>query len=231
MALKRLTIVIVALALLAPMAANVSASGNGASLTAAGARYLANSSVVQEATGLDATELLNALQDGSSVTQLIEANEADVDEAIASLVEEATAEINVSKDAAISRLPEAISQQLDRNWHWRFKGLSPVFVSIFRQANLSQATSGSDNTDRQETPAAGASLLALVEANGGDVEGLVADLVEEATMQINTFATVQIDALEDVFREQFSATYSDRRSRRWPFRWPRLPLPNTPNTP
>lgn len=225
MSLKRLSVFTVALALLAVVAATVSASDSGKFLGAAEGRYLAQSSIVQEATGMDASAIMRALQDGSSVAQLIEANAADIDVVIASLIDETTERINESKDAAIARLPEAINQQLDRRWHWRHRGPSPVFVSIFRRGEYPIETDKAEDGEVQETADEGASLLELIEANGGDVDGLMSDLVAEATAQIEDFAAAQIDGLEEYFKEQLNANFADGWRRRWRFRWPRLLLP------
>ena len=113
MSLKRLTVFTAVLALMVVVAASVSASDSGTFLSAGAGRYLAQSSVVQEATGLDASEITSALQDGSSVAELIEANAADIDAVIASLVDEATEQINVSKDAAISRPRRSANSWID----------------------------------------------------------------------------------------------------------------------
>lgn len=226
---KRLTVFTAVLMLLSLVAASVSASDSGRSLNAPAGRYLAQSSVVQEASGLDASAIMSALQDGSSVAQLIAANDADIDAVIASLVEEASAQINESKDGAISQLPDVINQQLDRRWHWRHQSRSPVFISMFHRGAFPIASAEAGEGETQESLDEGASLLDLIEANGGDVDGLMADLVTEATAQIEAFAAAQIDGLDEYFREQLDATSADSWRRRWRFRWPRLPRLPLPN--
>ena len=226
MSVKRFSVFIVVLLLVAPIAMSVSASTREAPLNSVVVRYLARSGIVQEATGLDASGIMSALHDGSSVAQLIEANDVDIESVITSLVGEATEQINELKDAAISRLPEAISQQLDRRWHWRHQGRSPVFMSVFRKGEFPIETEEAGDGEVKEPAEEGTNLLALIEANGGDIDGLMADLFAEATTQINDFAAARIDGLEESLREQLNATYADHWRRRWRFGWPRLPFLN-----
>jgi len=60
--------------------------------------------IILEATGLTSQELRTALQDGSTIAELIEANGGDVDSVIADLVELATAHINTHVEEG--RLPQ-----------------------------------------------------------------------------------------------------------------------------
>ena len=185
------------------------------------------SEVIQEATGLDESGITQALGEGSSLAQLIEANGGDVEATAAALAVEAAAQINAAKEAAITRLPLWISQQLDRSWHWGLRGHAPFFGTTYRGSVGAAQDEAASATPMPETSTTGVSLLTLIEANGGDVDGLIADLVAHATEQINNAAAAQIEALESTVMEQLNATYPDHwRRRRGRFSWPPRILPS-----
>ena len=171
------------LVLLLTLVAAVSADDNG--LTVSG--------ILQEATGLDESGMMQALMEGASLAQLIEANSGDVEATAAALAVEAAAQINQAKEVAIARLSLMIEQQLDRSWRWGLRGHAPFFGTTYHKSLGGEKPETPDATDTEETSATGVNLLTLIAANGGDVDGLVADLVAHATEQINASAAAQIE--------------------------------------
>ena len=82
---------------------------------------------VTAATGLDKAALNAALLEGSTIADLIEANDGDVEVTVSTLVEQATEEINEAASARILNYEEAVNEAFDadfsdslRRWRkWR----------------------------------------------------------------------------------------------------------------
>lgn len=97
MNIKRISIFTVVLAIMAMFAGMVvSAAGPGGGRGGRG--FGGNSEIITEATGLTQEEIRDAVQAGSTVAELIEANGGDVDSVVAELVAEATTHINEKVD-------------------------------------------------------------------------------------------------------------------------------------
>ena len=73
-------------------------------------------SVILDATGLDESGLRAALWDGSSIAQLIEANDGDVAEVTASLTAQATEQISERTAARLERVGEFVDEALQRDF-------------------------------------------------------------------------------------------------------------------
>ncbi len=78
-------------------------------------------SIVLEATGLDARELRSALMEGSSIAQLIEANEGDVAQVVDALTTQATDEINTATSARLERVEGVVSEAMERDFSGVFE--------------------------------------------------------------------------------------------------------------
>lgn len=126
MARKRFTLFTLVFAMMAMLAvAAVSAQDD---TTVNGKRggsrgFGGHSTIILEATGLTSAELRTALQDGSTIADLIVANDGDVDSVIADLVSEATTQITdrveagritqEQADTALATLEDNITARLD----------------------------------------------------------------------------------------------------------------------
>ncbi|MCY4466238.1 MAG: hypothetical protein OXE46_11950 [Chloroflexi bacterium] len=81
-------------------------------------------SMILEATSLDADELRSALMAGSSIAQLIEANEGDVAQLVDALVTQATDNINEATSARLERVDSVVSDALERDFSGVFERMS-----------------------------------------------------------------------------------------------------------
>ncbi|MDE2852755.1 MAG: hypothetical protein OXN88_01150 [Chloroflexota bacterium] len=82
---------------------------------------------ITQATGLNARELNRALLEGSTIADLIQANDGDVSAVLSTLVQQATDGINEAAAARIARYEDAVTEAFEadfsdssRRWrHWR----------------------------------------------------------------------------------------------------------------
>ena len=77
--------------------------------------------MVLEAAGLDRADLRSALADGSTIAELIEANDGDVDEVAASLVAHATEQINEATATRSERVSEIVDEAMQRDFSDMFE--------------------------------------------------------------------------------------------------------------
>ena len=77
--------------------------------------------MVLEAAGLDRADLRSALADGATIAELIEANDGDVDEVAASLVSQATDQINEATAARSERVSEVVDEAMQRDFSDMFE--------------------------------------------------------------------------------------------------------------
>ncbi len=73
-------------------------------------------SVILEATGLDEAALRSALAEGSSIAQLIEANDGDIGAVTATLTEQATERINEISAARLERVGAMVDEAMQRDF-------------------------------------------------------------------------------------------------------------------
>lgn len=119
---KRFTMIAMVLAVMALFAGMV-VSAQDEDTTTMGKRggprfgFGSQSEVILEATGLTSDELWQALQEGSTVAELIEANDGDVESVISALVEEATTHINehVEEGRLTQARADVILESLEEN--------------------------------------------------------------------------------------------------------------------
>lgn len=220
---KRFTLVI---ALLALLTAGVSAGDDPSPKGYAVAGYwrsgpgvLLLDPIVQEATSMDAEELRAALQDGSSINELIAANDVGVADVIAELVAQAAEAIHSRAAAAIEDLDESITETMEESHRRRFpwwRRRNPVreyFGAWGMRETISEAT-GLNVSELNTALRNGATFADLIEANDGDIVATVSALVEQATAGINDAAAARIESYEEALIEAFEADFSDS-SRRW----------------
>ncbi|MCY4145855.1 MAG: hypothetical protein OXE95_04945 [Chloroflexi bacterium] len=82
--------------------------------------------IVLEATGMDAQELRSALMDGSSIAQLIEANEGDVAQVVSALATQATAEVNAAASARLEMVEDVVSKAMGQDFSGVFERMSQL---------------------------------------------------------------------------------------------------------
>ena len=171
-----------------------------------------------DATGLDEDALKAALQEGATLTELIQANEGDVDSVIAGFVATATEAIEEHSAAVIDGLDESISEAMNETYRLRFpwwRRHNPM-PRMLRAWDLHETILDATGLEAKAMYAAlmdGATIAELVEANEGDVDAVVSRLVEQATERVNRSAAATIERYEEGIRETFDSEFSERRRR------------------
>ncbi len=224
MTVKRFSLV---LALLALLAAGVSAGDATAPKGFAvmgywhsGPEALLYDPVVHEATGLEMEELRAALLEGKTISELIEANQGDVDAAIAELLAQASDAINAHAATAIEGLDENIADALNDRIRQRFpwwRRLNPV-RELFGAWGMDEAireATGLETSALNASLLDGSTIAELIEANDGDAQALASTLVGQATEEINAAAAARIERYEEAVAEVFETDFSEESGRRW----------------
>ena len=175
--------------------------------------------IVQEATGMDADELRAALQDGSSISELIAANGGDVESVIAELAAHTAEAIHAQAAAAIEDLEASFNEAMEEShrrrfpW-WRRRNPAREYFGAWGMRETITEATGLDAAELNTALLSGATISDLIEANGGNVAATVSALVEQATAGINGAAARRIESYEEALIEAFEADFSDS-SRRW----------------
>lgn len=175
--------------------------------------------LVQEATGLAGEDLRAALQEGSSVSELIETNDGDVEATIAELLAQAADAINSQAAASIDELEARFTETMNESHRRRFpwwRRRNPV-RERFGAWDMDETIAAATGFDKAELSAAlltGKTIAELIEANDDDVASVLSTLVEQATGGINEGAAARIARYEEAVIEAFEADFSDS-SRRW----------------
>ena len=149
---------------------------------------------ILEATGLDEAAVYAALKDGSTLAELIEANGGDVDSVAAAMVAQATAEINARADAMLGMIEAEITEGIHSSFDDFADGKGrrgrpglPMPRGEFGfdgDSNPILEATGLDEAALWEALKSGSTLAELIEANGGDVDSVVAAMVAQATAEI-----------------------------------------------
>ena len=219
MTVKRIVLVF---ALLALLTAGVSAhddSGAPGTKPMRGFGLPFSDETLLEATGLDAEGMRAALAEGSTIAELIEANEGDVPAVIAAAVSQMTEAINTDAAERIEALDELVSEGLNashsrrgpwgRTWHrW-----PRLFAYVGAGDTIMEAT-GLDATGLRSALAEGSTLAELIEANDGDVESIAADIVASITEAINTATAERVESLGERVTEMFNTDFAEHWRRR-----------------
>ncbi len=223
---KRFTLIFALLALLtASVSAGDDPSPKGYAIAGnwhSGPSVLLANPNVQEATGLDGEDLRAALQDGSSISELIAANDGDVESVIAEVVAQAAESIQAQAAASIEELEASFTVAMDESHRPRFpwwRRPNPVrehFGAWGMLETITQAT-GLSIAEMNTALLRGATIADLINANDGDVDATVSTLIEQATAGINQATDARIQRFEEAVIEAFESDFSDnsRRWRRW----------------
>lgn len=223
MTLKRFSLI---LALLALLTAGVSAQddpgprrfsrvaiGHGAFA------FLLDDPILLEATGLDAEALRTALMDGSTIAELIQANEGDVGAVIADKQAQATANINARAASFLEGLEERVNEELNTSharrgfWGRRWHRLPRIFGYAGVGDTVMEA-SGLDSDGLRTALSEGSTIAELIEANDGDLASVATDIVVTITNAVNDATAQRVDRLEGDISEAFNSNYAEKW-RRW----------------
>ncbi|MCA9914846.1 MAG: hypothetical protein KC496_15945, partial [Anaerolineae bacterium] len=155
-----------------------------------------------DATGLTADEIRTALADGSTIAELIQANGGDVDALIANAVEEDQAYLDVAvqydrltqeeADAEVAQFEETLTARVNGELDAPFRdglggrdgfGMRGGFG--FDLTSLTDAT-GLTADEIRTAVADGSTIAELVEANGGDLNALIAEAVATHQERLTT---------------------------------------------
>lgn len=223
MSVKRFTFVLALLALLtAGVSAGDAPSPKGYAIAGywhSGPGVLLAVPIVLEATGMEGEDLRAALQDGSTLSELIAANDGDAESVMAELVAQAAESINAQAAATIEGLEAGFNEAMEESHRRRFpwwRRRNPV-RELFGAWGMGETMTAATGLDKKALNAAlldGATIAELIEANDGDVGATVSTLAEQATAGINAAAAARIERYEEAVIEAFEADFSDS-SRRW----------------
>ncbi|MEM9950187.1 MAG: hypothetical protein AAF846_01195 [Chloroflexota bacterium] len=122
-------------------------------------RGFGQSELVQEYTGLTVEELMQALRDGSTIAELIEANGESVDAFVAEAMASA-------EEAFVERINEPFDFERGSR-----------LGNLFGDAELAETFTGLTTEEIREAIADGNTLAELIEANGESVDAFVAEAV------------------------------------------------------
>ena len=218
MTVKRFTLVFALFALLtAAVSANDEVKGREfhAALPPHRLGFSIDNDSVLEATGLDAEALQDALMDGSTVAELIEANEGDVDSVIGEIAALMAENIDESAASYLVGLDERVSKELHSSntlfdpWGRRRVRLPRMFAYSGVGDTILDAT-GLDAAGLRSALADGSTIAELIEANAGDVASVTADLVATITDAVNASAASRVESLEENISELFNTDLADR---------------------
>ena len=183
---------------------------------------MGDASIVLDATGLDVAGLLEALKAGSTLAELIEANGGDVDSVIADLVAQATAAINANVAQRLESLEAAITERVNSSSMGSADGKGRRGRRGFGFWGMGDASivldaTGLDVAGLLEALKAGSTLAELIEANGGDVDSVIADLTAQAAAAINANVAQRLESLEAEITERVNGSsmgFADGKGRR-----------------
>ena len=180
--------------------------------------------ILVEATGLEVQDLRAALMEGSTVAELIEANEGDVAAVTADVVAHLTAEINdqlaFSLESLEERVTEALNTSAEPRGFWgRPRYRMPRILGYGGIAEAVMEATGLEAADLRAALMDGSTIAELVEANEGDLESLTAAIAATFTEAMNGAAAARIESLEDHISEAFNTDFAER------WRRIRRPLP------
>ena len=218
MTVKRFTLVFALFALLtAAVSARDEVKGEGipGSMLQHEFGFPLDDDILLEATGLDAEALQKALMDGSTVAELIEANEGDVDSVIGEIAALMAENINESAASYLVGLDERVSKELHSSntlfdpWGRRRVRLPRLFVYSGVGDTILDAT-GLDAAGLRSALADGSTIAELIEANAGDVASVTADLVSTITDAVNAAVAARVESLEENISELFNGDFADR---------------------
>ena len=223
MSVRRITLVLAMLALLtAGVSANDETAPKGFAVFGrwfSGPEALLYDPIVQEATGMEAEALRDALLEGATLSELITANGGAAEAVIADLVAQASDAINAQAAASIASLEESVTEIMnDRHrrrvpWLRRRNPVRELFGAWGMDETIAAAT-GLDKAELNTALLEGSTIAELIEANDGDVASVVSTLVGQATDGVNEAAAARIQRYEDMIADAFDTDFSDR-SRRW----------------
>ena len=218
MTVKRFTLIFALFALLmAAVSAHDEVKGEGipGSMLRHEFGFPLDDDILLEATGLDAEALRTALMGGSTIAELIEAHEGDVDSVIGEIVALAAETINESTASYLEGLDEQVSEELNSSntffdpWGRRRVRLPRLFVYSGVGDRVLDAT-GLDAAGLRSALAESSTIAELIEANEGDVASVTADLVATITDEVNAAAAARVESLEENIIEAFNSDFADR---------------------
>ena len=182
--------------------------------------FLLDDDILLAATGLDAEALQAALLEGSTIAELIEANEGDVAAVIAEIAGQLTADFKESAAAFIDGLDEQVSEELNAShsrrgpWGRRWTRLPRMFAYAGVGDTILEAT-GLDAAGLRSALVERSTIAELIEANDGDVASVAADPVATITDEVNA-AAERVASLEENITELFNSDLADRLRPRTP---------------
>lgn len=171
---QRFTIFTLLVALFAGLLAAVSADDDKPEAHRANSSEI--TAILQEATGLDASALREALESGATPAELIEANDGDVAAVSATIAETAKAAIETAMNERSAEISETLSEWLKGDEGRRRRGMAIPRGAIL---TVVEEATGLNGAGLRAALAEGATPAELIEANGGDVAAVMDALAAE----------------------------------------------------
>lgn len=177
-----------------------------------GVMFDLTSSIILEATALDAPQLRESLMDGATLAELITANSGDPAQTSAELAAQISEQIQTEATSRIAGLEEWITEALERRhadrWHWRWFRPVPRLPFGENMSGIILEATGLDADKLRSALMDGASIAQLIEANDSDVAPVVEALVTQATAEINQATSARLEGVDNVVSEAMERDFS-----------------------
>ena len=224
MTIKRFTLILALLSLLpAGVFAHDDAKPEGFAVVGfwhSGPAAMLGNSIVLEATGLESDELRAALQEGSTLRELIEANGGDAASVSADLLARATEASESAMQARLEGLSDEVAEALNAShasrdfWGRRGLRMPRILMHSGAGAIILEAT-GLDVAGLRSALADGATIAELVDANDADLATLTADLTASITEAMQSASSEALARFEERVSEMLDTDFTTDGRRRW----------------
>lgn len=177
-----------------------------------GVMFDLTSSIVLEATGLDAPQLRESLMDGATLAELITANGSDPAQTSAELATQISEQIQAESQSRIVGLEDWITEALEyshvdrRRWRW-FRPVPRLPFGAEMNGIVLEAT-GLGADELRSALMGGSSIAQLIEANEGDVAQVAEALATQATDEINAATSARLEGVDSVVSEALERDFS-----------------------
>ncbi len=177
-----------------------------------GVMFDLTSSIVLEATGLDAPQLRESLLDGATLAELITANGSDPAQTSAELATQISEQIQAESQSRIAGLADWISEALQHSHvdkrRWRWSRPVPRLPFGGEMNGIVLEAAGMDAGELRSALMDGSSIAQLIEANEGDVAQVVDALTTQATDEINAATSARLERVEGVVSKAMERDFS-----------------------
>ncbi len=187
-----------------------------------GVMFDLTSSIVLEASGLDATQLRESLMAGATLAELITANGSDPAQTSAELATQISEQIQTESASRIAGLQDGITEALEHSpvdkRRWRRSRPVPRLPFGGEMNSIILEATSLDAGELRSALLDGSSIAQLIEANEGDVAQVVDALTTQATDAINAATSARLAGVDSVVSEAMERDFSGSFERLRKFR-------------